>query len=108
MVYGVASLFLNMVCGVLCIFLGAGSGLDTALGVAVFCSHIQNLLAIGEGRSLVSTIRVSESIEIGSCSTEIIDSVPATQEIHGVSAACRQFYVGNIPGIVCEGGFMQI
>ena len=48
-VYGVANLFLNMACGVLCIFIGADSNLDTALAATVFGSHIQNLLSIGEG-----------------------------------------------------------
>lgn len=48
-IYGVAHLFLNMACGVLCVFIGVDSDLDTALAATVFCSHVQNLLSIGEG-----------------------------------------------------------
>lgn len=52
-VFGVASLFLSMCCGVLCMFIGVGSNLGTALAATVFCSHIQNLLLIGEDGSTV-------------------------------------------------------
>ena len=46
--FGIGHLFLNVVCSALCLGIGVDSNVDTAIAVAVLCSHIQNVIVLGE------------------------------------------------------------
>lgn len=46
---GLGHLFLNISCGVICFVIGVESDIDTALAVTVLCSHVLNLITLGEG-----------------------------------------------------------
>ena len=51
--FGLGHLFLNVVCSALCLGIGVESNVDTAIAVAVLCSHIQNVIVLGEDQAFL-------------------------------------------------------